>query len=52
MDDGRKKKQRRQNILMVLVIAFILSLILVAYALYRMDQNTAPPAIEVAAPGG
>lgn len=51
-DDGRKKKQRRQNILMALVIAFIVGLLLVAFVLYKMDQNSAPPAIEVAPPVG
>lgn len=52
MDDSRKKKQRRQNILMVLVIVFILGLLLVAYVLYKMDQNSAPQQFEVTPPSG
>lgn len=52
MDDGRKKKQRRQNITMILIIAFILGLLVAAYMLYKMDQSSAPPQIEAAPPAG
>lgn len=50
MDDGRKKKQRRQNIQAALIIAFIVGLMLVAFVLYKMDQSSSPSQTESGPP--
>ena len=50
LDDGKKKKKRNQMLLLIFVLFLIVAGVVAAFNLYKMDQNSAPPQIEVMPP--
>ena len=52
LDDGKKQKKRKQTLLLVFVLLLIVAGLAAAFILYKLDQSTAPPSIEVMPPSG